>query len=130
MEALDANPQHGSTSTQMYQPRKLKVPPTRRDARKLFVGGLPSNVTEEEFREFFEQYGAVADSIVMFDRDTHRSRGFGFVTFEDPVRLFPLSTMTCVSLLCVRLLLMMLTNHIPCDVSFTERFAQTVGNGY
>ena len=96
MVILNANPQQGSTSTQMYQPRKLKVPPTQRDERKLFVGGLPSNVTEEEFREFFEQYGAVADAVVMFDRDTHRSRGFGFVTFEDPVCLFPLSTMTCV----------------------------------
>jgi hypothetical protein len=41
-------------------------------------------VTEIEFREFFEQFGAVMDSVVMFDRDTHRSRGFGFVTFEDP----------------------------------------------
>lgn len=41
-------------------------------------------VTEQEFRDFFEQFGAVMDSVVMFDRDTHRSRGFGFVTFEDP----------------------------------------------
>jgi hypothetical protein len=41
-------------------------------------------VTNEEFRIFFEQFGQVIDSLVMFDRDTHRSRGFGFVTFEDP----------------------------------------------
>jgi RNA recognition motif-containing protein len=88
METLDANPQQGGTSNnQMTLFKKSKVPPTKRDARKLFVGGLPSNVTEDEFRSFFEQYGTVVDSVVMFDRDTRRSRGFGFVTFEDPVRL-------------------------------------------
>jgi RNA-binding protein Musashi len=40
-------------------------------------------VTEEEFHDFFEQFGKVMDSVVMFDRETKRSRGFGFVTFED-----------------------------------------------
>jgi RNA recognition motif-containing protein len=41
-------------------------------------------VTSDEFRSFFEQFGSVVDSVVMFDRITTRSRGFGFVTFEDP----------------------------------------------
>jgi hypothetical protein len=41
-------------------------------------------VTGDEFRKFFEQFGVVMDSIVMIDRETKRSRGFGFVTFEDP----------------------------------------------
>ena len=40
-------------------------------------------MTEEEFRTFFEPYGAISDSVVMLDRLTGRSRGFGFVTFED-----------------------------------------------
>jgi RNA recognition motif-containing protein len=44
-------------------------------------------VTEDEFRDFFAAYGALVDSVVMFDRETGRSRGFGFVTFEDPVSL-------------------------------------------
>jgi len=39
---------------------------------------------DDEFKEFFEQYGVVVDSVVMYDRETHRSRGFGFVTFQDP----------------------------------------------
>jgi RNA recognition motif-containing protein len=86
MATLDANPQQGGSTDNQMSFSNSKVPPTKRDARKLFVGGLPSNVTEEEFREFFEQYGTVVDSVVMFDRDTRRSRGFGFVTFEDPVR--------------------------------------------
>jgi RNA recognition motif-containing protein len=45
-----------------------------------------NSVTEEEFREFFEQFGTLIDSVVMFDRETRRSRGFGFVTFEEEVR--------------------------------------------
>jgi len=44
---------------------------------------LDALVTSEEFRTFFETFGAVADSVVMMDRETNRSRGFGFVTFED-----------------------------------------------
>jgi RNA recognition motif. (a.k.a. RRM, RBD, or RNP domain) len=41
-------------------------------------------VTNEEFLHFFEQFGQVTDSVVMYDRESLRSRGFGFVTFEDP----------------------------------------------
>lgn len=40
-------------------------------------------MTEEEFRTFFEPFGAISDAVVMIDRLTGRSRGFGFVTFED-----------------------------------------------
>lgn len=46
------------------------------------MGGIPSNVSDGEFRAYFEQFGDIVDSVVMYDRDTHRSRGFGFVTFE------------------------------------------------
>eukprot|EP00547_Thalassionema_nitzschioides_P002517 CAMPEP_0194206158 /NCGR_PEP_ID=MMETSP0156-20130528/5259_1 /TAXON_ID=33649 /ORGANISM="Thalassionema nitzschioides, Strain L26-B" /LENGTH=248 /DNA_ID=CAMNT_0038932601 /DNA_START=326 /DNA_END=1072 /DNA_ORIENTATION=- len=80
----ESNPQQGSS----FQPgpvssgHSLKIPATQKDARKLFVGGI-GNVTEEEFRVFFEQFGALVDSVVMFDRDTGRSRGFGFITYED-----------------------------------------------
>lgn len=56
----------------------------KKDCRKLFVGGLPADVTDKEFSEFFGQFGVVLDSVVMYDRETHRSRGFGFVTFQDP----------------------------------------------
>lgn len=41
------------------------------------------SVTDEGFREFFQSHGNVIDSVVMVDRETGRSRGFGFVTFED-----------------------------------------------
>lgn len=61
----------------------LKIPAHQHDARKLFVGGLPTTVTEAEFLLFFEQFGEVIDSVVMIDRVTKRSRGFGFVTFAN-----------------------------------------------
>ena len=50
--------------------------------KKMFVGGLPPDVTDEMFRNFFEQFGEVEDSVVMLDRDTGRPRGFGFITFQ------------------------------------------------
>ena len=53
-------------------------------SNKFFVGGLPSAVADPEFRGYFEQFGQLTDSIVMVDRGTNRSRGFGFVTYADP----------------------------------------------
>ncbi|KAG6531648.1 heterogeneous nuclear ribonucleoprotein 1-like [Zingiber officinale] len=50
--------------------------------KKIFVGGLPPNLTEDGFRQYFESYGAVTDAVVMYDQNTHRPRGFGFISFE------------------------------------------------
>ncbi|KAJ3719918.1 hypothetical protein C8R42DRAFT_672167 [Lentinula raphanica] len=52
-------------------------------ATKLFIGGLAATVTSESMREFFSQFGRVIDSTVMLDRETGRSKGFGFVSLED-----------------------------------------------
>jgi RNA recognition motif-containing protein len=46
---------------------------------KLFIGNLSYNVTEEELRNMFAQYGQVASCNVAKDRDTGRPRGFAFV---------------------------------------------------
>jgi len=48
---------------------------------KLFVGGLKWEATEDDLREFFAEAGEITDAVVLNDRDTGRSRGFGFVTF-------------------------------------------------
>ncbi len=53
------------------------------DSYKIFVGGLDQSVTDPEFRSYFEQFGVVTDSVVMYDKKTSRSRGFGFITFAD-----------------------------------------------
>ena len=50
---------------------------------KVFVGGLPLHVDSDALREFFSQFGRVVDAIVMIDQVSQRSRGFGFVTWED-----------------------------------------------
>ncbi|CAE6405710.1 unnamed protein product [Rhizoctonia solani] len=50
---------------------------------KVYVGNLSWNTTDDTLRQAFSEYGNVLDSIVMRDRDTGRSRGFGFVTFSN-----------------------------------------------
>lgn len=51
---------------------------------KLFVGSLPWSVSDEKLKETFEAHGSVLSAKVIMDRDTNRSRGFGFVEMENP----------------------------------------------
>jgi len=50
---------------------------------RLFVGGLSWDTTEDELRAAFERIGAVSDAAIVLDRDSGKSRGFGFVTMAD-----------------------------------------------
>ncbi|KAH0834018.1 hypothetical protein J3R83DRAFT_11254 [Lanmaoa asiatica] len=50
---------------------------------RYFVGGLAPITTADSMREFFSAFGKVVDATVMVDRESGRSKGFGFVTFED-----------------------------------------------
>jgi len=50
---------------------------------KLFIGGLPWSVTNDTLRELFSQYGEITEAIIITDRDSGRSKGFGFVTFAN-----------------------------------------------
>ncbi|MCA9651167.1 MAG: hypothetical protein KC501_14720 [Myxococcales bacterium] len=50
---------------------------------RLFIGGLSWSVTTDQLREKFEKIGPVNDAVVVLDRDTGDSRGFGFVTMAD-----------------------------------------------
>lgn len=52
-------------------------------SKKLFVGGLSWNTTDMLLRQAFEAFGPVMEAKVVLDRETGRSRGFGFVTFTD-----------------------------------------------
>ncbi|KAL9942262.1 hypothetical protein ACHAQF_006541 [Verticillium nonalfalfae] len=49
---------------------------------KIFVGGVSQETTDQEFKDYFAQFGRVVDATLMMDKDTGRPRGFGFVTFE------------------------------------------------
>ena len=51
---------------------------------KLFVGSLPWSVDDKALQTAFEEHGTVVSAKVVKDRDTGRSRGFGFVEMEDP----------------------------------------------
>ena len=52
-------------------------------SKKLFVGSLSWDTNDEGLKNAFSAHGEVSEAVVISDRDTGRSRGFGFVTFED-----------------------------------------------
>lgn len=52
-------------------------------AKKIFVGNLGWNVRDEELYEAFKKFGKLVEVVVIFDRQSNRSKGFGFVTFEE-----------------------------------------------
>ncbi|OGK30080.1 RNA-binding protein [Candidatus Roizmanbacteria bacterium RIFCSPHIGHO2_12_FULL_33_9] len=51
--------------------------------KKVFVGSLPWSVNNDSLKELFAAMGEIVDAVVITDRATGRSRGFGFVTFAD-----------------------------------------------
>lgn len=51
---------------------------------KVFVGGLAWETPTEELRRYFEQFGEILEAVIITDKNTGRSKGYGFVTFRDP----------------------------------------------
>jgi cold-inducible RNA-binding protein len=51
-------------------------------ATKLFVAGLPYSMSDNDLRDMFAQHGTVTSAQIVTDRDTRRSKGFGFVEFS------------------------------------------------
>jgi RNA recognition motif-containing protein len=52
-------------------------------SKKLFVGGLSWDTNDQKLQTAFARFGEITEARVITDRDTGRSRGFGFVTFTD-----------------------------------------------
>ncbi|XP_060570008.1 RNA-binding protein 24-B-like isoform X4 [Ruditapes philippinarum] len=50
---------------------------------KIFVGGLPYHTTDKSLREFFDKFGDIEEAVVITDRQTGKSRGYGFVTMAN-----------------------------------------------
>lgn len=50
-------------------------------AKKLFVGNIAWSATDDQLRELFGQYGEIEDAVILKDKFSGRSRGFGFVTY-------------------------------------------------
>jgi len=51
------------------------------EKNKIFVGSLPWSINSDSLKELFAQYGEITEAVVISDRETGRSKGFGFVTF-------------------------------------------------
>jgi RNA-binding protein Musashi len=50
---------------------------------QVFLGGLPTSITETDLRSFFSNYGEVCEVVIMYDQEKKKSRGFGFLSFGD-----------------------------------------------
>ncbi|XWS38050.1 hypothetical protein CRYUN_Cryun19dG0097600 [Craigia yunnanensis] len=50
---------------------------------KIFVGGLAWETKRDTLRRYFEQFGEILEAVVIYDKSTGRSKGYGFVTFKD-----------------------------------------------
>ena len=77
------------------------APPVRSNCTKVFVGGLSHDVSEASFKKFFEQFGELTDTVIMYDFATRRPRGFGFVTFSERASVDKLLANKCVRQGCV-----------------------------
>ena len=55
--------------------------------RKLFVGGLPQEVSQDDLKEYFEQFGEIDSVKLKMDPMTGRSRGFAFLLYVDPASI-------------------------------------------
>lgn len=87
-------------------------------------------VSDKEFLHFFEQFGPIIDSVVMLDRVTKRSRGFGFVTFAHEVsyhhHMFSMSHL--VNNYCLSIFLISHVSQIPTS-SFQTGGCQQITHG-
>uniref|UniRef100_A0A8C2FRU4 RNA binding motif protein X-linked n=1 Tax=Cyprinus carpio TaxID=7962 RepID=A0A8C2FRU4_CYPCA len=51
---------------------------------KLFIGGLNTETSEKVLEAYFSKFGRISEVLLMKDRETNKSRGFAFVTYENP----------------------------------------------
>ncbi|CDS42683.1 RNA binding protein 38 [Echinococcus multilocularis] len=78
---IEASSSGGSNSSSHYMAKDTTF-------TKIFVGGLPYHTTDASLRNFFERFGEIEEAVVITDRQTGKSRGYGFVTmarYEDAI---------------------------------------------
>ncbi|KAG7242100.1 hypothetical protein INR49_024146 [Caranx melampygus] len=66
-----------------FEPRKMHSAQKDTTFTKIFVGGLPYHTTDSSLRKYFEVFGDIEEAVVITDRQTGKSRGYGFVTMAD-----------------------------------------------
>lgn len=69
------------------QPERIPTPRSYEPAFRIYVGNLPWQVDNARLEQVFSEHGKVVDARVVFDRETGRSRGFGFVTMSSEAEL-------------------------------------------
>ncbi|XP_021342671.1 heterogeneous nuclear ribonucleoprotein 87F-like isoform X4 [Mizuhopecten yessoensis] len=74
--------QNHSRGGQRRQYPRAEQDPEAEQFRKIFIGGLSYETTEEGLKEHFGKWGEITDCVVMKDPNTKRSRGFGFITYK------------------------------------------------
>ncbi|ONK59783.1 uncharacterized protein A4U43_C08F10590 [Asparagus officinalis] len=82
VEAKKAVPRDDQTIVNRSSNSSIHGSPGPTRTKKIFVGGLASTVTDTDFKMYFEQFGPITDVVVMYDHNTQRPRGFGFITYE------------------------------------------------
>ncbi|KAK9005358.1 hypothetical protein V6N11_042794 [Hibiscus sabdariffa] len=82
--ALQQNPDPGSGLSSSSGFQYLNSPFGDTTYTKVFVGGLAWETQSETLRRCFEQFGEILEAVVITDKNTGRSKGYGFVTFRDP----------------------------------------------
>ncbi|XP_024988482.1 RNA-binding protein 38 isoform X3 [Cynara cardunculus var. scolymus] len=75
-------PSSGSSSSSGFQ--HMSSPFGDTTLTKVFVGGLAWETQSETMRQYFDQFGEIMEAVVITDKNTGRSKGYGFVTFRDP----------------------------------------------
>ena len=77
-------PSHVIAGGMITLPSQHNGPNNQKDTTwtKLFVGGLPYHTTDKSLREHFEVYGDIDEAVVITDRQTGKSRGYGFVSTD------------------------------------------------
>ncbi|KAF8865062.1 RNA-binding domain-containing protein [Acephala macrosclerotiorum] len=75
-------PKHNGSFFKKIDPKRAIPRDEQEKTSKIFVGGVSQEATEQDFKEYFMQFGRVVDATLMMDKDTGRPRGFGFVTFD------------------------------------------------
>lgn len=70
----------GFLNTNLIQQQQQQVQVKDTTFTKIFVGGLPYHTTDESLSQFFQKFGNIEEAVVINDRQTGKSRGYGFVT--------------------------------------------------
>ncbi|CAN0890847.1 Heterogeneous nuclear ribonucleoprotein 1 [Linum grandiflorum] len=82
VEAKKAVPRDDQNILSRSNTSSIQGSPDPARTKKIFVGGLASTVTDSDFKNYFDQFGTITDVVVMYDHNTQRPRGFGFITFD------------------------------------------------